>query len=307
MWLKLLDRMVEYRCNVLYLWSGHPFSSLVKLADYPEALEVTDEEFELNREMFGWLTEECDRRGIWVVLKFYNIHIPHPFAVKHGLEQRQSRIHPLVADYTRKSIVEFIKSFPRIGLMVCLGEALRGYDNKTEWFVDTIIPAVREGIKEAGLTEEPPIILRAHDCDPFAAIEGAAEQYSNLYTMWKYNGESLTTYYQRGNWHKQHAALSKMKSTHIINVHVLANLEPPIIFLNACSRLNTSLAAMDSIFTRSFIGIGPTLRTRPNRVFCSWIGIGCGTKRGSATRGIRSGMSKQKLSTGPSAWQSTMG
>ena len=226
MWLKLLNRMVEYRCNVLYLWSGHPFSSLVKLADYPEALEVTDEEFELNREMFGWLTEECDRRGIWVVLKFYNIHIPHPFAVKHGLEQRQSRIHPLVADYTRKSIVEFIKSFPRIGLMVCLGEALRGYDNKTEWFVDTIIPAVREGIKEAGLTEEPPIILRAHDCDPFAAIEGAAEQYSNLYTMWKYNGESLTTYYQRGNWHKQHAALSKMKSTHIINVHVLANLEP---------------------------------------------------------------------------------
>ncbi|HHX02529.1 MAG TPA: hypothetical protein GX739_07680 [Firmicutes bacterium] len=226
MWLKFLDHLVVNRCNVLYLWSGHPFSSLVRLEQYPEALEVSEAEYELNRTMFRWLTEECDRRGIWVVLKFYNIHIPHPFAVKHGLEQRQTRINPLVADYTAKSIIEFIKSFPNIGLMVCLGEALRGYDNKTEWFVKTIIPAVKEGMRQANLTEEPPIILRAHDCDPFAAIEGAKDLYTNLYTMWKYNGESLTTYYPRGNWQKQHLALSSMKSTHIINVHIVANLEP---------------------------------------------------------------------------------
>ncbi|MDI9418873.1 MAG: hypothetical protein QM399_01665 [Bacillota bacterium] len=226
LWLKFLDRLVAYRCNVLYLWSGHPFSSLVKLKEYPEALEVSEAEFELNRAMFRWLTEECDRRGIWVVLKFYNIHIPHPFAVKHGLEQRQARIHPLVADYTAKSIVEFIKSFPNIGLMVCLGEALRGYHHKTEWFVKTIIPAVKEGMRQANIKEEPPIILRAHDCDPFAAIEGAEGLYTNLYTMWKYNGESLTTHYPRGNWQEQHLALSSMKSTHIINVHILANLEP---------------------------------------------------------------------------------
>jgi len=226
LWHKFLDRLVSYRCNVLYLWSGHPFSSLVKLDEYPEALEVTEAEYELNRAMFRWLTEECDQRGIWVVLKFYNIHIPYPFALKHGLEQRQSRIHPLAADYTAKSIIEFIKSFPNIGLMVCLGEALRGYGNKTEWFVKTIIPAVKEGMRQAGIEEEPPIILRAHDCDPFAAIEGAKDLYTNLYTMWKYNGESLTTYYPRGNWQQQHLALSRMKSTHIINVHVLANLEP---------------------------------------------------------------------------------
>lgn len=225
-WMKLLERMVEYRCNVLYLWSGHPFSSLIKLEEYPEALEVTEEEFNLNIEMFGWLTEECDRRGIWVVLKFYNIHIPYPFAVKHGLEQRQAKINPLVADYTRKSIIEFIKSFPNIGLMVALGEALRGYQNKTDWWINTIIPAVKEGMKQAGIDKEPPIILRGHDCDPFAAIEGVKDMYSNLYTMWKYNGEGLTTYYPKGNWQKQHQALSSMNSTHILNVHIVANLEP---------------------------------------------------------------------------------
>lgn len=118
MWTKFMDMLLDMRCNVLYIWSGHPFSSLVKVPDYPEALEVTEEEFQQNRELFGWLTKECDRRGIWVVLKFYNIHIPLPFARAHGLELLQSNISPLVADYTRQSIREFIKSFPHIGLMV---------------------------------------------------------------------------------------------------------------------------------------------------------------------------------------------
>lgn len=226
MWEEFLEMMLTERCNVLYLWSGHPFSSLVRVPDYPEALEVTEEEFALNREIFGWLTEECDRRGIWVVLKFYNIHISYPFAQKHGLDLMQSNIHPLVADYTHKSIVEFIKSFPHIGLMVCLGEALRGVQNKTDWFVKTIIPAVKQGVLEAGITEEPPVILRGHDCDPVAAMEGAMPQYGNLYTMWKYNGESLTTYLPRGKWQKLHESLSAIGTTHIMNVHILANLEP---------------------------------------------------------------------------------
>ena len=52
--------------------------------------------------------------------------------------------------------------------------------------------------KEANLSEEPPVILRGHDCDPVQAMTEARKQYSHLYTMWKYNGESLTTYYPRG-------------------------------------------------------------------------------------------------------------
>lgn len=226
MWTKFMDMLLDMRCNVLYIWSGHPFSSLVKVPDYPEALEVTEEEFQQNRELFGWLTKECDRRGIWVVLKFYNIHIPLPFARAHGLELLQSNISPLVADYTRQSIREFIKSFPHIGLMVCLGEALRGTQNKTDWFIDTIIPGVKDGVREAGLAEEPPIILRGHDCDPIGAMEEAKKRYTNLYTMWKYNGESLTTYYPKGNWQKIHQSLSGLGTTHIMNIHILADLEP---------------------------------------------------------------------------------
>ena len=226
LWEQFLDQMLQERCNVFYIWTGQPFSSLVKLADYPEALEVTEEEYEKNREMFGWLTEECDRRGIWLVLKFYSIHIPLPLAEKHHVELLQSNITELNADYTYKSIVEFIKSFPHIGLMVCLGEALRGTQNKTDWFLKTILPAVKEGVRQAGLTEEPPLILRGHDCDPNAIMEQAVHEYGNLYTMWKYNGESLTTYLPSGKWQDTHVRLSSHGQTHIMNVHVVANLEP---------------------------------------------------------------------------------
>lgn len=226
LWIEYLDMMVKQRCNVLYIWSGHPFSSLIKLENYPEALEVTEEEYKLNRETFAWLTEECDRRGIWTVLKFYNIHIPYPFAVKHELELLQTDIEPIVREYTYECLVEFIKSFPNIGLMVCLGEALRGQQNKTDWFLQTILPAVKEGLKEAGIEKEPPIILRAHSVDADTILTEGMKQYSNLYTMWKYNGESLTTYLPEGQWQNTHLELSAHGQPHIMNIHVLADLEP---------------------------------------------------------------------------------
>ncbi len=79
LWIKYLDMMVENRYNSLYLWSGHPFASLVKLKDYPYAVEVDDATFEKNKEMFAFLTKEADKRGIWVIQMFYNIILSKPF------------------------------------------------------------------------------------------------------------------------------------------------------------------------------------------------------------------------------------
>ena len=57
-------------------------------------------------------------------------------------------------------------------------------------------------------------------------MEAASAEYTHLYTMWKYNGESLTTYLPRGNWQQLHKSLSALGGGHIMNVHILANLEP---------------------------------------------------------------------------------
>ena len=39
-WTQYLDMLAEQRYNTLYLWNGHPFTSLLKLPKYPEAQEV---------------------------------------------------------------------------------------------------------------------------------------------------------------------------------------------------------------------------------------------------------------------------
>jgi len=111
LWIQYLDKMVENRMNSLYLWNGHPFASLVKLKDYPYAVEVDDATFQKNEEIFRFLTVEADKRGIWVIQMFYNIIVSKPFAEKNGLktQDRNRPIIPIISDYTRKSIAAFIE------------------------------------------------------------------------------------------------------------------------------------------------------------------------------------------------------
>lgn len=235
LWIQYLDSLLENRMNSLYLWNGHPFASLVRLKDYPYAVEVDDATFKKNEAIYKFLTTEADKRGIWVIQMFYNIIVSKPFAEKHKIktQERERPILPLIADYTRKSIAAFVQKYPNVGLMVCLGEAMEGTGNDDiEWFTKTIIPGVKDGLKALAKTylsagaEEPPIVLRAHDTDAPAVMKAALPLYKNLYTEAKFNGEALTTPRPRGAWAELHQTLSRLGSVQIENVHILANLEP---------------------------------------------------------------------------------
>lgn len=229
LWVQYLDSMVDNRMNSLYLWNGHPFASLVKLKDYPYAVEVDDATFKKNEEIYRFITSEADKRGIWVIQMFYNIIVSKPFAEHHHIktQERERPIIPLIADYTRKSIAAFIEKYPNVGLMVCLGEAMEGVGrDDIEWFTKTIIPGVKDGLAALGKKVEPPIVLRAHDTDAPSVMEAALPIYKNLYTEAKFNGEALTTPRPRGAWAELHQKLSKLGSVQIENVHILANLEP---------------------------------------------------------------------------------
>lgn len=106
LWIKYLDMLVENRMNSLYLWNGHPFASLVKLEDYPFAVEVDDETFKKNEEMFSFLTTEADKRGIFVIQMFYNILLSKPFAEHYGMktQDRNRPITPLVSEIGRAHV-----------------------------------------------------------------------------------------------------------------------------------------------------------------------------------------------------------
>jgi hypothetical protein len=249
LWIKYLDMMVENRYNSLYLWNGHPFSSLLRLKDYPYAVEVDDATLKKNEEIFQFLTKEADKRGIWVIQMFYNIIIPKPFADKHGLktQDRNRPIIPLIADYTRKSIASFVEKYPNVGLMVALGEAMEGVgQDDIDWFTKTIIPGVKDGLKAAGIKEEPPIVLRAHDTDAPSVMKAALPLYKNLYTENKFNGEALTTYTPRGAWADLNRKLAAIGTINISNVHILANLEP--FRYGSADFIQKSVQAMNKIY-----------------------------------------------------------
>ena len=228
LWIKYLDLLAENNMNTVYLWNGHPFASLVKLKDYPFAPEVDDETMQKNQEMFGFLVDEADRRGIRVIQMFYNIILSKPFADHYGLktQDRNRPITPLIADYTRKSIAAFIEKYPKVGFLICLGEAMSGIDNDIKWMTETVIPGIKDGLKASGRTDTPPIILRNHDTDGPAVLKASLPLYPNIYTMNKYTGESLTTYEPGGPWGETHRQLAAAAPIHIDNVHILANLEP---------------------------------------------------------------------------------
>ncbi len=229
LWTKYLDSLVDNRLNTLYLWNGHPFASLVRLPDYPYAVEVDDATFKKNEAMYRWLTGEADKRGIWVIQLFYNIIVSKPFAEKNHLktQDRNRHIVPLIADYTRKSIAAFVQKYPNVGLMFTLGEAMEGVgQDDIDWLTKTIIPGVKDGLRALGRTEEPPLVLRAHDTDGPADLEAARPLYKNIYVEAKYTGEALTTYTPHGSWAALHRQLSTLSEGLIENVHINANLEP---------------------------------------------------------------------------------
>src|SRR4051794_39209688 len=178
-WTEYLDFLADNRFNTLYLWNGHPFGSLVRLADYPYAVEVPDDVFAKNVEMFHYITTEADKRGIWVVQMFYSIVLSKPFAEHNHLETQLRASTPVVDDYMRKSIAEFVKQYPHVGLMPCLGEALQGQENQNRFLLDVILPAVKEGAKAAGLTEEPPVVIRTHATDLRTVLPEALKVYKN--------------------------------------------------------------------------------------------------------------------------------
>ncbi|MEI9955908.1 MAG: hypothetical protein WDM90_06275 [Ferruginibacter sp.] len=102
----------------------------------------------------------------------------------------------------------------------------RNGNDDIEWFTKTIIPGVKDGLKALGKTDEPPIVLRAHDTDAPSVMAAALPLYKNLYTEAKFNGEALTDPRPRGEWAKLHQTLSHLGSVQIENVHIMANLEP---------------------------------------------------------------------------------
>lgn len=215
--LRYLDELAGNGFNTIYFWNGHPFVYFLKLARYPEARALSDTDLQRNMEQLRWFTGEADRRGIWTVMHFYNIHVSPEFAKAHereGVRVQNSVSTPLLRDYMRRCVAEFVSTYPSVGLMLTAGEALSA--GKEEWIRDAIIP----GIRDSG--RHPPLIVRQWTIDPYRFRDIVRPNYDNLYTMMKHNTEMIVSPYPD----PRNATWISFGQDHIVNVHENGDIKP---------------------------------------------------------------------------------
>jgi hypothetical protein len=216
-WRRNLDRLADERFNALVWWSSHPFPQFMNFDRYPEVQDVAPETLRDNVETMRQITEECAKRGIWFIVFFYNIHYSPSFAKAHGLNA-DGVDSPLTREYTQYWISEWIRRYPGVGLMTTAGEAVPA--NPEEWIADVILPGIKAGVDPG--QPLPPFILRAYllDLDKFKTL--IAPKYENLYTMWKWNNETIA----QDRPDPSHAEWVAASRLHGVNVHTVQNLKP---------------------------------------------------------------------------------
>jgi hypothetical protein len=57
-WRDTLDRLQRWGYNALFFWTGHPFTSLLPLDEWPDARELPAEQVAANQDLFHWLCRE---------------------------------------------------------------------------------------------------------------------------------------------------------------------------------------------------------------------------------------------------------
>ena len=216
MWTDYLDFLAANRFNYIAFWNGHPFDYFVKLDQYPEAQSsLSAQLLQENHDLLYWLGTEAEKRNIWLLFQFYNIHTSPDFARAHGLPLHGNHAPtPLLTEYTSYCIEKFVSEFPSIGLYICPGEALN-LQYTDAWINDVIFPAVNRTGKN------PPIMVRAWGID-LPHMAKVAGHYTPLYTERKYNVEMLAS----DHVDPENLDWSKMTGQHVVNVHCIANLEP---------------------------------------------------------------------------------
>ena len=98
LWTEYLDFLAENRFNYIAFWNGHPFDYFVKLDKYPEAqagMEPGSAASGTTR-CSMWLAKEAEKRNIWLMFQFYNIHTSVYFQKAHDLPAWNPQAHAAV-------------------------------------------------------------------------------------------------------------------------------------------------------------------------------------------------------------------
>jgi hypothetical protein len=150
-WEAWLDMMVENRFNAFTLWTLHPFTYMIRPANFPEASRWSDAEFAAWQRLYREIFRMAKERGLDTYVVFWSIFVSPEFAKAHHPQSRNFYPHyyvdgdtsPLTKRYLRESVTQMLREYPDLdGIGVSHGEGMGGMTPlERQQFVDEVYVA----------------------------------------------------------------------------------------------------------------------------------------------------------------------
>ena len=151
-WESFLDMMVENRFNALSLWNTHPFPTMIRATNFPEATALKNLELDQWQSFWRSLFRMAKIRGIETYMVNWNIVVSPEFASAYGADEYFDRSE-LVKRYTRESVTQLINEYEDLtGLGVTLADWMGNWGDqrmtsaeREKWIEETFV----EGMAKA--------------------------------------------------------------------------------------------------------------------------------------------------------------
>ncbi|MBU1822582.1 MAG: glycoside hydrolase family 20 zincin-like fold domain-containing protein [Bacteroidetes bacterium] len=158
-WEAFLDMMVANRFNVLSLWNLHPYTYMIRPANFPKSTPFNDQELAEWKTLFTAIFRMARERGIDTYLIPFNIFTSPEFSKAYNVNPALNNLDhkhfvdgdtsEIVKRYTRECVTQVLNEYPDLtGFGLTLGEGMGGMtpQQREDWMKATII----EGMRMAG-------------------------------------------------------------------------------------------------------------------------------------------------------------
>ena len=166
-WEAFLDMMVENRFNVISLWNLHPYTFMMRPANFPEASPWSDAEQAEWEALYREIFRLAKERALDTYIVHWSIFVSEAFAEAHGVAEQNVYPHyyvpgdttEIVRRYLRESVRQVLEAYPDLdGVGISHGEGMAGMTplERQRWMDDVLIAGMLEADRPVKLIHRVP-------------------------------------------------------------------------------------------------------------------------------------------------------
>lgn len=168
-WESFLDMMVTNRFNALSLWNLHPYTFMIRPANFPAATPFNDQQLKEWQTLFQAIFRMAKERAIDTYLIPFNIFTSPEFSKAYNVNPTLNNLEhrhfidgdtsAIVKCYTRECVTQVLQEYPDLtGFGLTLGEGMGGMtpQQREDWMQATILDGMRQAGRKTKLIHRIP-------------------------------------------------------------------------------------------------------------------------------------------------------